>query len=286
MFNKNYKFCIVGLGLLGGSYAMALTKSGYHVCAIDVDKQSIEYGLHNNIIAEGYTDNYDDALKDADVIVLCLYPSACVKWAFNNKSNFKKGAYITDVCGVKTAIVDEIQSFLPKEVEFISCHPMAGKEVSGVQHADNNIFKKANFIVVPTKNNTKQAINFAFELGHTLGFNFVSDLTCEEHDKMIAFLSQLTHAIAVSLMNTAQNDEIAKYTGDSFRDLTRIAKINAPMWRELFLCNKDLLISQIDDFTTTLQDLKLKLQNDDAKGLEYLFETSTQRRITFDNKKT
>ncbi len=285
MFTNKYKFCIVGLGLIGGSYAMALTSQGYHVSAIDVNSESIEYGLKNNIIAQGFTNNYDDMLKNCDVVVLCLYPSDCVAWALKHKNKFKNGAIITDICGVKSAIVYKIQSFLPSSVEFIACHPMAGKEVSGVQNADFNIFKKANFIVVPTKNNTQSAIDFAFDLGNILGFNCVSCLTCEEHDNMIAFLSQLTHAIAVSLMNTSKSDSIAKYTGDSFKDLTRIAKINAPMWRELFLCNKDLLLAQIDEFTQNLCDLKTKLENNDAQGLEQLFENSTQRRIAFDELK-
>ncbi len=279
---KKLKYCIVGLGLLGGSYAMALSKKGAHVCAVDIDEKSIDFAVQNGYIKEGATKNYDRLIQTADVIVVALYPNATVEWVKNHAHMFKENAILTDVCGVKSGIVEEIQQIMPENTEFIATHPMAGKEVSGVFNANDTMFKKANFIIVPTEKNTQNAINFATSLAEILGFSKVSQLSCEKHDEMIAYLSQLTHAIAVSLMNCAQNDDINKYTGDSFRDLTRIAKINAPMWRELFICNKAALISEIDKFTASLDDLRTKLQNEDAAALEALFVNSTQKRKTFD----
>ncbi len=284
MVVKQQQFCIVGLGLLGGSYALALTKAGKEVVAIDKDESALEFALNSKMIRAGSVKNYEHLIENAQVIVVALYPSDCVAWVKSHAHLFKQGTILTDVCGVKSAIVDEIQQCLPSGVEFIAAHPMAGKEVSGVQNSDDNMFKNANFIVVPTKQNTKEGINFAISLGELLKFNNISTLSCEEHDKMIAYLSQLTHAIAVSLMNCTDSDEMYKYTGDSFRDLTRIAKINAPMWAELFLCNKDVLLHEIDKFTNELGNLRAKLSEDDRTGLENLFTNSTTRRKLFDKK--
>ncbi len=279
---KNLNFCIVGLGLLGGSYAKALTKGGATVTAVDISEGTIKYATDNNIITSGKTHDFDDLLHNADAVVLALYPSDIVNWTRQNADKFKQNAYITDVCGVKTHIVDEIQSALRKDVEFISAHPMAGREVGGVKNADDSMFKRANYIVVPTEKNTESGIDFAVSLGEFLQFKRISFLSCEEHDKMIAYLSQLTHAIAVSLMNANDSDEIARYTGDSFRDLTRIAKINENMWTELFMANRDFLLSEIDAFTASLESLRRALESGDEDTMKQLFVSSTKRREFFD----
>ncbi len=276
------RFCIVGLGLLGGSYALALTKAGKEVFAIDKDKKAIDFALESGMITSGGTHNCEKYIESAQVIVLALYPSDCVLWVRENSHLFCRGTVVTDVCGVKSGITQEIQSLLPNGVEFIAAHPMAGKEVSGVSNADNNMFLHANYIVVPTEKNTQESIDFAISLGKLLKFNNISILSCAEHDKMIAYLSQLTHAIAVSLMVCSDNNDIHKYTGDSFRDLTRIAKINAPMWAELFLCNKVALLDEIDKFTVALGNLRDKLSDGDKDGLLDLFVNSTEKRKIFD----
>ena len=161
---------------------------------------------------------------------------------------------------------------------------MAGKEVSGVRNSDENIFKIANFIITPTEKNTSEGIKFARELGEILGFRNITQLSLEEHDKMIGFVSQLTHVIAVSLMNTNDNTHLVEYTGDSFRDLTRIAKINEVLWSELFLLNKEVLVKEIDDFAAELNNFREKLVNEDVEGMKKLFIQSTERRKLFDKK--
>ena len=195
---------------------------------------------------------------------------------------FKSGALITDVSSVKTGVVYPIQQNLRDDVEFISSHPMAGKEVSGVKFADDTIFHIANFIILPTEKNTKEAIDTMYQFAKILGFSNISELTVEQHDEMIGFVSHLTHAIAVSLMNTNDNTHLVEYTGDSFRDLTRIAKINENLWSEVFFLNKENLIHEIDDFINEVNHLKEKLVNDDVEGLKELFIQSTARRKLFD----
>lgn len=284
MINKDMKFFIVGLGLLGGAYAKALKKNGYTVYAADINEDSIEYALENNIIDEGAVSDYNSLIEKADVIISGLYPTAMVGWLRENQKYFKKGCIITDVSGIKRGIADKVQGFLSEDVEFISSHPMAGKEVSGVRNSDENIFKIANFIITPTEKNTPEGIKFARELGEILGFRNITQLSLEEHDKMIGFVSQLTHVIAVSLMNTNDNTHLVEYTGDSFRDLTRIAKINEVLWSELFLLNKEILVKEIDDFAAELNNFREKLVNEDVEGMKKLFIQSTERRKLFDRK--
>lgn len=186
-----------------------------------------------------------------------------------------------DISGVKTNIVRPCQEILREDVELISTHPMCGRESKGIEHADPTIFDGANFIVVPTEKNTPYAIRTAKELGAKLGCTNISTLSINEHDRMIGFLSQLTHVIAVSLMNTHDNSHLVEYTGDSFRDLTRIASINENMWTELFLLNKDILLDETNQFIAAISHFRDALQNDDADEMKRLFIQSTERRELF-----
>ncbi|MBQ9992351.1 MAG: prephenate dehydrogenase, partial [Firmicutes bacterium] len=195
---------------------------------------------------------------------------------------FKQGAFITDVTGVKGSVVYEIQSMLPEGVEFISAHPMAGKEVYGVENSDDGIFRNANYIVVPTDSNSQRAITLCEDLGKVLGFKSVSRLSVDEHDEMIAFLSQLTHCIAVTLMCCHDDPNLDKYTGDSFRDLTRIAKINDEMWSELFVMNKQQLLSQMKIFAAKFERLMQDLETENIDDMRSMMRLSTERRAQFD----
>lgn len=275
-------FCIVGLGLLGGSYAMALTEKGHTVTAVDVRGEAIDWARRRGIITEGATDGFEPLLEQADAVVVCLYPDVAAPWLREHQKHFKPGVLITDVCGVKGHYVDEVQSFLREDAEFIACHPMAGREVSGVEYADCAMFRVANFLITPTAKNTRRGIAFAHALADDLGFARVTELTCAEHDKVIGYVSQLTHAIAVSLMNANDDPHLVDYTGDSFRDLTRIAKINDKLWSELFFANREVLCGEIDAFTASLLDLREKLAAGDEAGLRALFVKSTERRRLFD----
>ena len=221
--NKDMNILIVGLGLLGGSYAESLKKQGFKVRAITRSQSSVDFALSKGIIDYGTTEVEPELLKNADLVVFALYPHIFTEWIRSNQHLLKSGAVITDVTGVKGCIVGKIQDILREDVEFIAAHPMAGREVCGVQNSSDEIFKGANYIVVPTEKNTMSAIELCRDLGEKLGFRQVAELSVEMHDKMIAFLSQLTHCIAVSLMCCNNTPDLEYYTGDSFRDLTRIA---------------------------------------------------------------
>ena len=278
------KILIVGLGLLGGSYARALKRFGFHISAITKEQSSIDYALSEKIIDEGTTELDKKMIGDADLVIFALYPHVFVEWVEKNQSLLKSGAIITDVTGVKRSIVYKIQELLREDVEFIAAHPMAGREVSGVENSTGKMFAGANYIVTPTEKNTPDAINTCLELGRLLGFSNVTTLSPEEHDEMIGFLSQLTHCIAITLMTCNDKENMEKFTGDSFRDLTRIARINDLMWSELFVANKEALLGQMDMFMKKFEQLKEMLQTEDIDGMRKMMHHSTERRALFDKK--
>ena len=278
------KILIVGLGLLGGSYAKVLKRFGFHISAITKEQSSIDYALKEQLIDEGSTEINEKMIKEADLVIFALYPHVFVEWIEENQHLLKSGALITDVTGVKKSIVYKIQDMLRDDVEFIAAHPMAGREVSGVENSTDKMFAGANYIVTPTNKNTPEAINTCLELGRLLGFSNVTTLSPEEHDEMIGFLSQLTHCIAITLMTCNDKEDMEKFTGDSFRDLTRIARINDLMWSELFIENKDALLEQMDMFINKFNELKLMLEAEDIYGMRKMMRYSTERRALFDKK--
>ena len=278
------RILIVGLGLLGGSYAKALKRFGFHISAITKEQSSIDYALKEGIIDEGSTALDESIIGQADLVVFALYPHVFVEWIEKNQQLLKSGALITDVTGVKGSIVYRIQDMLREDVEFIAAHPMAGREVSGVENSTEKMFVGANYIVTPTAKNTPEAIETCIELGRLLGFSNVATLSPEEHDEMIGFLSQLTHCIAVSLMTCNDKEHMEKYTGDSFRDLTRIARINDLMWSELFVANKKVLLDQMDMFLNEFVRLRGMIETEDIDGMRAMMRHSTARRALFDKK--
>lgn len=280
--NKDMKILIVGLGLIGGSYAEALSKKGYEVGAIDQKQEAIDFVLRKGYIASGKTSVDKDYVGKFDIVVFALYPHAFVEWIEKYQNCLKSGAIVTDVTGVKGGVVCDVQNVLRKDVEFIAAHPMAGRECSGVENAKAEIFEGANYIVVPTEKNTQEAIELCKDLGRELGFKHISELSVKQHDETVGFLSHLTHCIAVSLMVCKESGHLADYTGDSFRDLTRIAKINDEMWSELFLLNKDEIVEQMNLFEQHFGKLKECIQNDDREGIREMMRLSTKRRKVFD----
>ncbi len=283
--DKSKKILIVGLGLLGGSYAQSLTRQGYYVSAITRRQSTIDYAIENNLIAKGSAFVDAELIAEADIIVFALYPHVFIDWIKENGHLITPKTVITDVTGVKGCIVYKIQSLLPEGVEFISAHPMAGKETAGVEFADETIFKNANYIIVPTEKNSLDTVELCGDLGETLGFREISVLSPEKHDQMIAFLSQLTHCIAVSLMCACDAPDLERYTGDSFRDLTRIANINDEMWSELFLANRETLLTEMDNYRTAFDKLYNTIKDGDREAMREMMRLSTERRKKFNKKK-
>ena len=282
MLQENTKILIIGLGMIGGSYAEGLKRAGYEVGAITRSQKTLDYALEKGIIDSGSTEVTRDFVSRFDILVFALYPHTFLDWIDRYQDCIRDGALLTDVTGVKGAVVYSVQQRLRPGLEFIGAHPMAGRERSGVESADCSVFRGANYIVTPTPANSLEAIRTCEEIGRTLGFGRISTLSPEAHDEMIGFLSQLTHCIAVALMNCKESEHLVRFTGDSFRDLTRIARINEEMWPELFALNKTELLAQMDLFQKEFSRLRNAIAKDDLETEREMMRTSTLRRSYFD----
>jgi len=269
---------IVGIGLIGGSYAKSLKKYNYKIYGIDIDQKTIDYALNHNIIDLGGT-NPKEILKELDVVFLCLYPNDTIKFVQKNINYFKRGAIISDVVGIKRQLIDAFDIYKDDDVEFVFTHPIAGRETIGIKHSDAAIFQNANFVITPTKYNTEEAINVITTLAKQMGFSSVTQIPDTAHDEIIAFTSQLTHAIALSLVNSDDEKyDTSLFIGDSYKDLTRIAQINDELWSELFIKNSYYLLKHINKFEKELDILKEALKSKDKDALKELMQTATKKR--------
>lgn len=273
----NLNIAIAGLGLIGGSYAKALKNlRPKKIYGIDMNEEVLRKALDMGIIDEGYREG-SRVLPKADITIIALYPEDTIKFVRENINFFKPYSVITDTCGVKQMIVEEINSFLPQNLDFIGAHPMAGKESSGLQNASSDIFEGCNFIITPYGRNNEENVILIEKMAKAIGCGSVVKIAPIEHDKMIALTSNLTHAVAVSLMNLADLNT-NMFIGGSFRDATRVADINSKLWTQLFTLNSDNLVREIDEFEKMLASIKEALVTNDKKILEGLFETAGQKR--------
>ncbi|MDY4077483.1 MAG: prephenate dehydrogenase [Clostridium sp.] len=273
------KIVIVGLGVIGGSFAMALNEAGYKdVFGIDTNPETIKKAEELGIIKKG-SPNGEDFLKEADLVIISIYPKIVKTFVENNKNNFKDGAIITDATGIKGMFINEIIKILPENVDFVFGHPMAGREKRGIDFASSKVFKGANYIITPIERNKEENIKLIENLAYEIGFKRVRRITPEFHDEMIGFTSQLPHAMAVALINSDEEGrDTGSFIGDSYRDLTRIANINEDLWSELFLGNKENLLKAINNFELQLDLIKKAIYDDDKEALKKYFIKSTKRR--------
>ena len=273
------KIVIVGLGVIGGSFAMALNEAGYKdVFGIDTNPETIKKAEELGIIKKG-SPNGEDFIKEADLVIISIYPKIVKTFVENNKDNFKDGAIITDATGIKGMFINEIIKILPENVDFVFGHPMAGREKRGIDFASSKVFKGANYIITPIERNKEENIKLIENLAYEIGFKRVRRITPEFHDEMIGFTSQLPHAMAVALINSDEEGrDTGSFIGDSYRDLTRIANINEDLWSELFLGNKENLLKAINNFELQLYLIKKAIYDDDKEALKKYFIKSTKRR--------
>ena len=273
------RIVIVGLGVIGGGYAMALKEAGYtEVYGIDKSKETLKKAKALGIIKEGYEDE-QEIVQKADLIVLAIYPNLVKNFIINNKEHFKDGAVITDVTGIKQLFINEIIEILPENIDFVFAHPMAGREKKGIDYATNTVFKGANFLITVIDRNKDENLDLIENLAYKMGFKHVKRICPKYHDEMIAFTSQLPHALAVALINIdVEGRNTGEFIGDSYRDLTRIANINESLWSQLFLGNKENLLQAIYNFEEELDKIKSCLENEDKENLQELFIKSSLRR--------
>ena len=249
---------VVGLGVVGGSFVKALKGQGHEVYGVDVDEETLARAKADGCIKEGFVDGRE-IIKKSDMTIICLYPSLVLDYIKNHE--FKKGSIITDAVGVKTHFLNEAMDLLKdKDVEFVSGHPMAGRENKGYLYASKEVFQGANYILIQHEENSKSAIAMMEQFVSNLGFHSVK-------------------IMAVSLIDSYnQKYDTGKYIGDSYRDLTRIANINEDLWTELFFTNKNNLLKSIQGFEDQLDILKKAIKEEDADTLKAMFIESSKRR--------
>lgn len=270
---------IVGLGVIGGSFAMAFKEAGFEdVYAVDLNKESIEKAKNMGIIKDG-SDNAKQFLEIADLVIICIYPRIIKDFMMENRNNFKDGAIVTDVAGIKGTLIKQLDDIIPDNIDFIFGHPMAGRENKGIDHATAECYKGANYLLIDTERNDDDNVLLLQVIIYKLGFKRIIRISSGFHDQIIAFTSHLPHVMAVSLINSdveARNTEI--YMGGSYRDATRVADINEDLWTELFLGNKENLLEVIDDFMAEMGRFREDLAKGDRVSLNKRLKRATKRR--------
>ena len=270
---------IVGLGVIGGSFAMAFKEAGFEdVYAVDLNKESIEKAKNMGIIKDG-SDNAKQFLEIADLVIICIYPRIIKDFMMENRNNFKDGAIVTDVAGIKGTLIKQLDDIIPDNIDFIFGHPMAGRENKGIDHATAECYKGANYLLIDTERNDDDNVLLLQAIIYKLGFKRIIRISSGFHDQIIAFTSHLPHVMAVSLINSdveARNTEI--YMGGSYRDATRVADINEDLWTELFLGNKENLLEVIDDFMAETGRFREDLAKGDRVSLNKRLKRATKRR--------
>jgi prephenate dehydrogenase len=277
------KISIVGLGVIGGSFAEALKTAGYeNVYGIDNDQETLDTAVEMGIIKAGYLDG-KDILPETDLTIMALYPKTAVRFTEANHEYFKTGAILMDTTGIKEKFIADMADVVPDNIEVVYTHPMAGRENRGIAYAQGSVFQGANFLLIPTDVNNEDSLVFIEDLANKLGFGKINRVSAAFHDQMISFTSQLPHAIAISLMNSDhEKRETGKFTGDSYPELTRIAKINEDLWSELFIDNKKYLLQSIKDFENQLDMVKTAIREEDSDTLKNLFIKSTTNRLNLE----
>lgn len=265
------KVAIVGLGLIGGSLAKTIKKNTDEICyGLDINKAVIASALAQEAIDEEIT---TDKLNVCDMVIVSLYPQHTIDFILENKNNFKKGSIVIDTCGVKGSIVSAVEEELKQcGVEFLGCHPMAGREFSGFAYSVDNLFDKASFILTPTDNTPISAIQKVSNFAYNMGFAKCVVSTPEEHDRIIAFTSQLAHVVSSAYIKSPSLLKQAGFSAGSFKDLTRVAKLNEDMWTTLFMMNKQPLLNEINHIIKSLEDYRDAISGDDSQKLHDLLK--------------
>jgi prephenate dehydrogenase len=275
---------IVGLGLMGGAVAKALrgncgvTRERLFAC--DMDGEVLRAAKDEGLICEGWKpDRVAEMLGRCDLVFICLNPSAVIRFLQEHSGSFKSGSIVTDIAGTKTSIAAAMEK-LREDVEFIPGHPMAGAEKGGFANCHLCNFNGKNYIITPLARNRHENILFLKKLISLMGFGRITEVTPAEHDGKIAFTSQLCHVIAASLVDCESDMAITRFGGGSFEDLTRIAMLNAPMWTEIFMENRDALLGRINQFENSLDELKALINGANAGDLEKRLTLIRDRRLS------
>ena len=271
---------VVGLGLMGASLCKALKAVGYPVLGFDLDESTQQYAELTGTVDGRLT---DENIGQCGFLFLAVYPGAAVEYLTAHAPRIRKGAIVADLCGVKRAVcgpcfrLAEANGFV-----YIGGHPMAGREFSGIKHAREDLYKGATMILVPRENEDLYVLSRLRDLLHAVGFAHVTLTTAARHDEMIAFTSQLAHVVSNAFIKSPTAAEHRNYSAGSYRDLTRVARLNETMWTELFLDNADYLGRELDGLIGALCAYRDALAAGDAGTLKDLLREGRERKEEID----
>lgn len=275
------KIVIVGLGLIGGSLALALKGfEEYTVVGVARRQATVDYALSHGVGDEATLD-VTAALREADVTFLCINPEDIVDFLSQHRDDFKPGSLVTDVCGIKGAIMKASQ-VLPPEVDFIGSHPMAGTEFSGIENALKDMFQGAHYIITPREDSRAENIALLERMAVYMGCRDVVNTTPAEHDAIIAYTSQMMHIIAVSVCDDSNLFTCKGYEGSSFRGCTRVAALDVPLWTQLFSLNSSALTVCLDTLLEHLKQYRDIIAAGDEKALAEKLTYSSDRKRQMD----
>ena len=268
---------VVGLGLIGGSLAIGLKGfEDYEIVGCDVSQPTLRFAAEHGI-CDRLTEQAGDAVSTADVTLLCLHPQGILDFMAHYAGQFKPGSLVTDVCGIKTAIMEGAK-VLPPEVDFIGGHPMAGTEFSGIEHAFGEMFQGAHYLVTPRENSTQTHLELLRRMAAHIGFRDFISTTVEQHDAMIAYTSQMMHIIALSVCDDEGLFTCKGFEGNSFRDCTRVAALDVPLWTQLFSLNAPALDAVLEKLEKNLSAYRAVLQSGDRAALSEKLAYSAARK--------
>ena len=283
---KELNYGIVGLGIMGGSIAKAirqniLSQNGAtgKIYACNRSTACLSQATAEGVVDQTFTsDKVSEMIPLCDIVYVCLYPHATLDFLVDHKTEFKSGAIVTDISGVKGIFAKALPSILRDDVDFLIGHPMARGEKEGYANSDAKFFINHNYLLIPQEYNKPENLELMRLLISEMGFTRITETTCDIHDYKIGFTSQLCHVIASALVQSAPDEQITAFGGGSFEDLTRIAMINANLWTELFISNKEKLVDHIDNFINEMENMKSLIQSEDSQGMQdYLNEVRLKR---------
>ena len=272
------KIAIIGLGLIGGSLGRAIvSKTQDEVYAFDVDKKAM---LDGKLLSAYHEELTDMNICEMDVVIFSLYPDALEKSLIEYCPKLKDGCLVMDCCGNKRRVVKQMSSLSKKysSLDFISAHPMAGREFSGVSHSTSTLFDRASMILVPVKSDIKRIADIK---GYCLklGFSSVVITTAEKHDEIIAFTSQRAHLVSSAYIKSDTATQYLGFSAGSFRDMTRVARLSPEMWAQLTIDNADFLVDELDSFVKHLTEYREALKNKDLDTMKKLLKDGNDRKL-------
>lgn len=253
------KVAVIGLGIIGGSICAALTKAGYTVDGFGRSDASVSYALQAGYIRARGVD-----ISQYDVVFIAVPPQATMEYL--DKTTFKDGALVTDICGVK-GVLEKLVYSKKRNYRYVGIHPMAGKETSGISSASPDLFKGANLIITHAMQTQAEDVAEIKEYANAMRFGKIVECTAEEHDAKIALTSQLAHIVSNAYVKSDQVRRCDGFTGGSFQDMTRIAGVDEKMWTQLYMANRDCIQTELKGLIDHLNIYLKAIENEDADAL-------------------